>query len=63
VGLSKGSLTEGEGSVPLKATAFDNANVIYFNAKQGTLMKRSTVLSLPGQLVFPVACTIKLLGS
>ncbi len=34
-------------------TAFDNANIIYFITKQATLMRRSSVLSRPLQLVFP----------
>jgi hypothetical protein len=32
---------------------FDIEVVIYLVTKQGTLMRRSTVLSLPHQLVFP----------
>jgi hypothetical protein len=32
---------------------FYNENVVYFFTKQATLMRRSTVLSLPQQLVFP----------
>jgi hypothetical protein len=33
--------------------SFNMANNIYFFTKQATLMRRSTVLSLPLQLVFP----------
>jgi hypothetical protein len=32
---------------------FDIANIFYFNTKQAILMRRSTVLSRPLQLVFP----------
>jgi len=35
------------------STSFDIANMIYFYTKQATLMMRSTVLSLPLQLMFP----------
>ncbi len=34
-------------------SAFDIANIIYFSTKQGTLMRRPTVMSLLLQLVFP----------
>jgi hypothetical protein len=34
------------------AAAFDIANIIYFFTKQTTFMRRSTVPSLPFQLVF-----------
>jgi hypothetical protein len=37
-----------------KLAAFDIANIIYFFTKQVTLMRRSTIISLPLQLVFPV---------
>jgi hypothetical protein len=36
----------------ITSTSFDNANIIYFFTKQVSLMRRSTVLSLPTQLVF-----------
>jgi hypothetical protein len=36
-----------------RSAAFDIANIIYFFTKQATLMRRSTVLNLPLQLVFP----------
>ncbi len=36
-----------------RSAAFDYAKNIYFFTKQATLMRRSTVLSLPVQLVFP----------
>jgi hypothetical protein len=32
---------------------FDNENIIYYFTKQVTLIRRSTVPSLPRQLVFP----------
>jgi hypothetical protein len=32
---------------------FDNENIIYYFTKQVTLIRRSTELSLPRQLVFP----------
>jgi hypothetical protein len=35
------------------STAFDNENIISCFTKQATLMRRSTVLNLPLQLVFP----------
>jgi hypothetical protein len=34
---------------------FDNENITYFYTKQATSMRRSTVLSLPFELVFPGA--------
>ncbi len=37
--------------------------LLSFCTKQATLMRRSTVLSLPLQLVFPVACTITIIWS
>ncbi len=37
----------------LRSAAFDNANIVYFFTKQATIMRRSTVLSLPLQIVFP----------
>ncbi len=48
-----GTLTDGEGSVQLTSAAFDIENIIYFFTKQATLIRRSTELSLPFQLVFP----------
>ncbi len=55
--LSQGTPTQVEGSVPLTSmsgsAAFDIANNIYFSKKQATLMRRSTILSLILQLVFP----------
>ncbi len=36
-----------------RGTAFDNANILYFIKKQATLIRRSSVLSRPLQLVFP----------
>ncbi len=54
--LSQGSLTEGEGSVQLtslfRSAVFYIENFIYLFPKQGILIRRSTVLSLPLQLVF-----------
>jgi hypothetical protein len=38
------------------SAAFDIENIIYFLTKQASQMRRSTVLSLPLQLVFPGAC-------
>ncbi len=35
--------------------SFDNFTIIYFFTQQATLMRRSTVMSLPVQLVSPVA--------
>ncbi len=51
-----GTLTEDEeGSVQFTSLYELNIeNTIYFSTKQATLMRRSTVLSLPFQLVFPV---------
>ncbi len=37
-----------------RTDTFDNANIIYFSTKQATLMRRSTVLSLPLQKEFLV---------
>jgi hypothetical protein len=39
--------------IRLRLTAFENANIIYFYTKQATLKRRSNVISLPLQLVFP----------
>jgi hypothetical protein len=36
-----------------RSAAFENANIFYFFRKQATLMRRSTVLSLPHYIVFP----------
>jgi hypothetical protein len=36
-----------------RSAPFYNENMIYFLTKQATLMRRSTVLSLPTKLVFP----------
>jgi hypothetical protein len=36
-----------------RSAAFDVANITYFFTKQASLMRRSTLLSLPLQLVFP----------
>ncbi len=59
--LKQGTLTEGEGLVQLtslyktfKISCF-NTTFFYFFTKQATLMRRSTVLSLPLQLVFPAS--------
>ncbi len=60
-GMSTGSLSQGTlykrerlSAVGLLVlTAFDNANIIYFLAKQATLLSRSIVLSISLQLVFP----------
>ncbi len=57
----QGTLTEGGGSVQLTSLytnwfrydPFNIANIIYCLTKQFTLMRRSTVLSPPVQLVFP----------
>ncbi len=38
----------------LRTATFDNAKIIYFFTKQGTLMRRATALSLSVQLIFPV---------
>ncbi len=58
--FNQGSLTEGEGSVQLtsfyclvKTTCFLYWKYYYLFTNQATLMRRSTVLSLPIQLVFP----------
>jgi hypothetical protein len=40
----------------IRSAAFDNTNIIYFFTQQTTLMKGSTVQSLPLHLVFPY-CT------
>jgi hypothetical protein len=40
--------------VLFRLDTFDNATFFYFLTKQATLMRSSTVLSLPLQLVFPV---------
>jgi hypothetical protein len=37
----------------LSSVVVDIENIIYFLTKQATLMRRTTVLSLPLQLVFP----------
>ncbi len=37
----------------LRSAALDTTNIIYFFTKQATLMRRSTMLSLPLHLVFP----------
>jgi hypothetical protein len=55
---NQGSLTEGGGSVLLTSlyllvAHFYTRNIIYLFTKQVTLMRRSTVLSLPSWLVFP----------
>jgi hypothetical protein len=36
-----------------KVAALDNANIVYFFTQQATLMKSSTALSPPLQLVYP----------
>ncbi len=49
--LNEGTLAEWESSVQLtlfRSAAFDNVNIIYFFVKQVTLLRRSTVLKLPG---------------
>jgi len=55
--LGQGSPTEGAGSVQLTSlywlAPFLIENIICVFTKQATLMRRSTVLSLPLQLVFP----------
>ncbi len=38
---------------PVSVSYFYNENIIYLFTKQATLMRRSTVLSHPLQLVFP----------
>ncbi len=59
-GWKQGSLTEGEGSLQLTSLyqlveqfLFIVKILFTFFTKQATLIRRSTVLSLPPQLVFP----------
>jgi hypothetical protein len=57
---NQGTLAKGEGSVQLTLVltsldraAFENESITYFLTKRASLMRRSTVLNLPLQLVFP----------
>ncbi len=57
MGPSREPLLKGKAqysSPPCTSSApFDNTNIIHFFTKQATLLRRSIVLSLPLQLVFP----------
>jgi len=64
--LKKGVLTEGEGSVQLTSlyqlvqiSRFEHWKIYIFFTKQAILLRRSTVLNLPLQQVFP-ELTIKM---
>ncbi len=57
---TQGTLTEGYGSVQLtslyllaRLAVFDIESIIYIFEKQTTILRSSTVLSLPLQIVFP----------
>ncbi len=45
-----------------RSTAFDHSNIIYFFTKQASSMRRSTVLSRPIHLVFPVLSDFQKVG-
>jgi hypothetical protein len=55
----QGILTEGKAQydwppcTKFRSSHFDIENIIYLFTKQANLVRRSTVLSLPSQLVFP----------
>ena len=51
--LRQGTLTKGKALYSWPPCTFDTANIIYFFTNLATLVRRSTVLSLPLQLVFP----------
>jgi hypothetical protein len=50
-GLSAGGLLELK---KFNLTAFENTNIIHYFTKEAPVMRRSSMLSLPVQLVFPV---------
>ncbi len=59
-----GVLTEGQVQYLRPPCAFDSVNIVFFVTKQGNVMSKSTVRSLPLQFVFPgqsVACMRALL--
>jgi len=56
----QGTHTWGKGSVQFRSAAFDKRNIINFVTKQAPLMRRSTIVNLPLQLVFPGSFIISL---